>query len=85
MENEPQTSPRDDSEELADPDWFREPSVREHRIAAALFVGFGLFFILLFIVQAGWWFRWVVLGLAVISIIHGLRHFGDSRAPRREN
>ena len=69
----------DQPPEHADPDWFREPSPREHRIAAALFVGFGVFFVLLFIVQSGWWFRWVVLGLGVISALHGLRHALDAR------
>ncbi len=47
----------------ADPDWFREPSRKEHRIGGFLFLGFSLFFFLLFPVLAGWWFRWVMLGL----------------------
>ena len=64
----------------ADPEWFRPPSAREHRIAAALFVGFGIFFALLFFVLAGWWFRWVILSLGAISIIHGVRHAIHSRA-----
>lgn len=55
-------------------EWFRPPTRREHRIAAALFVGFGLFFIALFAVTAGFWFRWVVLALGVYSILHGVRH-----------
>jgi hypothetical protein len=67
---------------VGDPEWFRPPSAREHRIAAGLFVGFGLFFALLFVVLSGWWFRWVILMLAVISIIHGMRHALDSRASR---
>src|SRR5688500_15475322 len=33
--------------QLSDPDWFRAPSRREHWIAAGLFVGFGVFFLLL--------------------------------------
>ena len=66
------------SDELADERWFREPTAREHRIAAGLFVGFGVFFVLLYFVQSGWWFRWVVLGLGVISILHGARHLADS-------
>jgi hypothetical protein len=65
--------------EHAHPDWFREPSPREHRIAAALFVGFGVFFVLLFCVQGGWWFRWVILTLGVFSTIHGARHWRDAR------
>jgi hypothetical protein len=68
-----------EQDDAADPSWFRPPSAREHRIAAALFVGFGVFFALLFVVQAGWWFRWVVLALGVISVVHGLRHWIDAR------
>ena len=70
---------RDKPIDDADPDWFREPTPREHRIAAALFIGFGVFFVLLFLVQSGWWFRWVILGLGVISTIHGARHALDAR------
>ena len=60
--------------EAADPRWFREPSRREHWLAAALFVAFGVFFVLLFVVTAGFWFRWVTLALGLYSILHGLRH-----------
>ena len=70
--------PRD----AADPDWFREPTPREHWIAAGLFIGFGLFFVALFFVQRGWWFRWIVLGLGVYSILLGARHVAAAR--RRE-
>jgi len=63
---------------LADEQWFREPTRREHLIAAGLFVGFGIFFVLLFLLQRGWWFRWCILGLGVISIVHGLRHGVDA-------
>jgi fatty acid desaturase len=76
MSNEP---PRDHDPDLANPDWFREPSRREHWMGAALFVGFGVFFVLLFWVLGGWWFRWVVLGLGVYSVWHGLRHAIDAR------
>ena len=62
------------SEQTSDPNWFRAPSPREHRIAAVLFVAFGIFFALLFFVLSGWWFRWVILMLGGISIVHGLRH-----------
>jgi hypothetical protein len=61
--------------ELSDPEWFREPSSREHKIAAGLFGGFGIFFILLFLAERGWGFRWVILGLAVISIWKALWHW----------
>ncbi len=63
----------------ADATWFREPTRREHRIAAALFVGFGVFFVLLFFVTRGFWFRWVILGLGFYSVLHGLRHARDAR------
>ena len=62
------------STEAADAEWFREPTRREHWIAAALFVAFGAFFCVLFVVLSGWWFRWVVLGLGVLSALHGLWH-----------
>jgi hypothetical protein len=61
-------------EELAEPTWFRAPTRRERIIGAGLFIGFGVFFALLFVVQRGWWFRWVVLGLAIVSVWHGVRH-----------
>jgi hypothetical protein len=57
--------------------WFRAPTRREHRIAGWLFIGFGAFFIALFFVLAGWWFRWVICGLGVYSILHGLGHLRD--------
>ena len=60
--------------EVADPEWFREPTRREHALGAGLFVGFGVFFLLLFYVERGSRFRWVMLGLGVISIGRGLRH-----------
>ena len=64
---------------VSDPTWFRAPSRREHRIAGALFVGFGIFFALLFAVLSGWWFRWVILMLGGISIVRGLWHLIDFR------
>ena len=64
--------------EAADPQWFREPSRREHWLAAGLFIAFGAFFVLLFVVTAGWWFRWVTLGLGVYSVIYGLGHARDA-------
>jgi hypothetical protein len=64
----------DDDDAHADPVWFRAPSRREHWMAAGLFVGFGVFFVLLFWVTAGFWFRWVTLGLGLFSILRGLRH-----------
>jgi fatty acid desaturase len=68
------TSNEDDSDAERNPDWFRAPTMRERRIAAALFAGFGLFFIALFFVLSGWWFRWVILVLAGYSILAGVRH-----------
>ena len=68
--------------EAADPAWFRGPSRREHWLAAGLFVAFGVFFVLLFVVTAGWWFRWVTLGLGVYSVLHGLGHARDAAAAR---
>ena len=72
------TPPADAPPDAADPHWFREPTPREHWIGAGLFVGFGVFFVLLFVVSAGFWFRWVVLGLGGYSILHGLRHALDA-------
>jgi hypothetical protein len=69
--------------EEADPAWFRGPTRREHWLAAALFVAFGVFFVLLFFVTAGWWFRWVTLGLGLYSILHGLGHARDARRAGR--
>jgi hypothetical protein len=69
--------------EQADPEWFRESTPREHWIAAALFLGFGVFFVLLFLVTAGFWFRWVTLGLGVYSALYALRHARDARRPNR--
>jgi hypothetical protein len=63
---------------VGDPRWFREPSAREHGIAAGLFVGFGVFFVLLFIVQRGWWFGWIVLGMGIVSLLLGARHALDA-------
>ncbi|HEV8607677.1 MAG TPA: hypothetical protein VGQ99_20245 [Tepidisphaeraceae bacterium] len=54
--------------------WFREPSPRERKIAAALFAGFGLFFLALSWVQRGWWFAWVILALAAISLYSSAKH-----------
>jgi hypothetical protein len=71
-------------DELAEPTWFRAPTRRERLIGAGLFVGFGIFFALLFVVQRGWWFRWVVLGLAILSVWHGVRYAVAARAPDRE-
>jgi hypothetical protein len=66
------------SDQDADQSWFRPPTPREHRIAAALFMGFGLFFVLLFVVEAGWPFRWVILALGLISILHSLNHLKNA-------
>jgi len=71
-----------DELDQSDPDWFRGPNRRERWIAAGLFVGFGVFFVLLFFVLSGWWFRWVILGLSVISIVNGLSHAAGARRER---
>ena len=67
----------------ADPQWFRPPTPREHWMAAGLFAGFGIFFVLLFFVTYGFWFRWVTLGLGVYSLMHGLRHARMARHAAR--
>jgi hypothetical protein len=64
----------DPKAEAAHPEWFREPTLRELRMGAGLFVGFGIFFVLMFVIYSDSRFRWVLLGLAVISTIRGLRH-----------
>jgi hypothetical protein len=71
--------------DAGDPTWFREPSRREHRIGAALFIGFGIFYLLLFFVLRGWWFRWVILTLAVLSVMRGLRHVAGARRSKGMN
>ena len=71
--------------DVADPRWFREPSRREHWLAAGLFVGFGAFFVMLFLVQRGWWFRWIVLGMGVLSVLRGLRHARSALRGRRSH
>ncbi len=84
MANQPESTPDTlhSPSEAADPDWFRQPTPREHRMGAALFVSFGVWFVLLFVVLGGWWFRWVILGMGVLSILHGLWHVAVSlRAP----
>lgn len=66
-------------QDAAHPEWFREPTPREHRIGAWLFLGFGVFFVLCFIVEKDWSFRWVMLALGTISIGRGVRHAVKSR------
>ena len=68
----------EDQRELAHPEVFRGPTPREHRIAAGLFGGFAVFFGLLFVVLAGWWFRWVIVALAVYSFLYGSRHWREA-------
>ena len=75
------TGAADGDADAADPDWFRPPSRRERWMAAGLFVGFGVFFVLLFVVTNGFWFRWVTLALGLYSILHGLRHARAAAAP----
>ena len=63
-----------------DPDWFRPPTRRERWIAAALFAGFSIFFAALFVVLSGWWFRWVILALAVGSLVYAVNHLRHARS-----
>jgi len=67
------------NDDQAHPEWFRPPTRREHWIAFALFLGFGVFFVLLFWVTAGWWFRWVTLGLGLWSVLYALGHARQAR------
>ena len=59
---------------MSDQNWFRPPTRREHWIAAGLFAGFGIFFILLFVFLLGWWFRWVMLILGIWSLWKACEH-----------
>jgi len=65
--------------EAAHPDWFRPPTRREHWMAFGLFLGFGLFFLALFILHRNWLFRWIILGLGFWSIYGAFRHAVDAR------
>jgi len=67
---------------VADERWFRAPSRKEHLLGAGLLLGFGAFFVMLFVVQRGWWFRWVVLSLGMISLVRGLRHMRQALQTR---
>jgi hypothetical protein len=67
--------------EAAHPDWFRPPTRKEQGMGAALFLGFGVFFIFMYWVWRDSAFKWVILGLAVISFARGLWH--GSMAMRR--
>lgn len=64
--------------DTAHPDWFREPTRREMKIGAALFAGFGAFFVLMFFVEKDWGFRWVLLALGGVSIVRGFWHLVDA-------
>ncbi len=76
--------PESHLEEPESSDVFRPPTRREHGIAAGLFVFFGIFFLALFVVVDGWWFRWVIAGLGLYSILHGLGHGRDFMRRRGE-
>jgi hypothetical protein len=76
-------TPDEQPQDFAHPEVFRGPTPREHRIAAGLFVAFGIFFVMLYVVLAGWWFRWVILSLAVWSVVVGVQHWRDARAAGR--
>jgi hypothetical protein len=61
--------------EIADPTWFRGPTPREHKLGAALFTAFGVWFVLLFFVVRDWSFCWVILAMAVVSLWRALWHW----------
>jgi hypothetical protein len=63
----------------SDPNWFRQPTPREHRIASMLFGGFGLFFIAFSFVLTGSWFQWLFLILGAFSVVRAGWHFIRSR------
>ena len=69
----------DDVPENQSTDWFRPPTRRERVIAAALFFGFGVFFFLLSVIWRGLWFRWIVIGLGVWSVVYALGHLRQAR------
>jgi hypothetical protein len=69
-------------QDVAHPDWFREPTVRELKLGAGLFAGFGVFFVLMFFVEKDWGFRWVLLTLGAVSIVRGLWHLGGAMRKR---
>ena len=71
-------------DEAGDATWFRAPTAREHRIAGWLFVGFGVFFLLLFILHVGWWFRWFILGFGAFSVVRGTYHLRQAARLRRQ-
>lgn len=79
----PQNDLSNDPAPPGDDRWFREPTRREHTIAMGLFLGFGAFFVIWFGFQAGWWFRWVILALGLLSLYHGLRHGIDALRTKR--
>ncbi len=68
-----------DERPAADEQWFRPPNRKEHVLGAWLFIGFGVFFLAMSYLFAGWLFRWVLLVLGIYSTWHGLRHAIDAR------
>jgi hypothetical protein len=70
MPDEQPNNPR----EIADPAWFRGPTPREHKLGAALFAAFGVWFVLLFFVERDWSFRWVILAMGVMSLWRSVWH-----------
>ncbi len=57
-----------------DPSWFKEPTRREQWVGCGLFLGLGIFFLIFFYVERRSGYRWVILGLAVLSLGRSLRH-----------
>ena len=48
-------------------------------IGQAILGTIGVFFGMLFVVNRGWWFGWVILALGAWSVAHGARHALDAR------
>ena len=63
-----------DNPEGGDATWFRQPTRREQWIGFWLFLGFAIFFGVFFRFYSGAGYRWILLGLAVLSLGRALRH-----------
>ena len=70
--SESQETPDQPKADTAHPDWFREPNARELLVGIGLFLGFGIFFILSFILGKDWGFRWLFLIFGIISTVRSM-------------